>query len=72
MFEETLRQRIVVGPLVNQGGLTITDEGETAAILNSYSTSVFIEESQNDIPEPEQVFIGPEEDKLHNVDFHQM
>ncbi|XP_072025359.1 uncharacterized protein [Amphiura filiformis] len=52
-----------VGPLKTDTGETIPPGQPTAEALNDFFASVFTVENQN-VPEPETIYTGPEEEKL--------
>ena len=64
-----LTRKDKVGPLKDAAGKTVTDDKETAKILNDYFGSVFTKEDNSCLPVPKQLFRGDEEDKLRNVKF---
>ena len=56
-----------VGPLKTETGETIPPGQQTADSLNNFFTSVFTEE-RDDVPTPDTIFTGPEEEKLKDID----
>ena len=62
-----LKTKDKVGPLTNDEGIPVTDDKETAEMLNNFFTSVFTDESLQDVPIPENVFNLPAEDSLHEL-----
>jgi ribonucleases P/MRP protein subunit RPP40 len=47
-----------VGPIINDQGTIVEDDGEAANLLNDYFSSVFTMENMNNIPEPIKFFQG--------------
>ena len=56
-----------VGPLKTETGETIPPGQQTADTLNNFFASVFTEE-RDDVPTPDPIFTGPEEEKLKDID----
>jgi len=61
------RTREKVGPLKDRGGNVLTNDEETANLLNNYFSSVFTVEDCSNIPNAKQMFTGKigEEDLVH-------
>ena len=47
-----------MGPLIDDIGKVVEDDGEAANLLNDYFSSVFTKENINNIPEPIKCFQG--------------
>jgi len=62
------KRKAKIGPLQNDQGKIITEDEETAEMLNNYFGSVLTEEDINNIPEPKPMFKGNDDQRLHNVD----
>ena len=56
-----------VGPLTKESGNVVTDDKESADILNRFFTTVYTKEDLTNMPVPRQMFFGREEDKLREV-----
>ena len=56
-----------VGPLKTETGETIPPGQQTADTLNNFFASVFTEE-RDDVPTPDPMFTGPEEEKMKDID----
>ena len=52
------RSRAKIGPLKDSTGNIITDDKQTADLLNKYFVSVFTKEDLTNIPEPVKIFVG--------------
>ena len=57
-----------VGPLTDEKNELVDDDANAARMLNSYFTSVFTNEPNEDVPEIRQVFNGREDEKLDNIE----
>lgn len=57
-----------VGPLVDEDGNTISDDTTTANILNNFFSSVFTQETLNNLPDPKFIFQGNHDEWLRDVD----
>jgi hypothetical protein len=62
-----LKTKDKVGPLKDENGETITENTETASVLNTFFTSVFTKEILDNLPEPRKVFTESLEEELHNI-----
>ena len=56
-----------IGPLIDESGQVITDEIETAKVLNTYFGSVFTKEITSNVPIPVKAFKEKEEDMLTDI-----
>ena len=57
-----------VGPIEDGDGNILRDEKKMAAAFSSFFKSVFTEEDTAEIPDPEQIFKGTEEEMLSTID----
>ena len=57
-----------IGPLKNNQGIMVTDNEETAEMLNKYFGSVLTQEDTKNIPEPMLLFAGNQEQMINTVD----
>ncbi|XP_033627765.1 uncharacterized protein LOC117290458 [Asterias rubens] len=63
-----MKTRDHVGPLTEENGEVITDDVRTAKVLNDYFSSVFTLEQLHNIPQPNRMFDGPNDDMLRDVE----
>ena len=61
------RNKVKVGPLKDNLGNIITDNKVTADIFNDYFASVFTREDTNNIPVPDQIFVGSKSEYLSDI-----
>src|SRR5215469_7999110 len=61
-YRSKQRSKDKVGPLKDSLGKIITDNEEAANTLNTYFCSVFTSEDLNNIPDPEIIFNGKNEE----------
>ena len=52
------RSKTKIGPLKDSTGTIVTNDKQTADLLNKYFVSVFTKEDLTNIPEPDQIFVG--------------
>ena len=57
-----------MGPLIDEGGNTVSNDNITANILNGYFSSVFTHEVLENIPGPIKMFERSDEEMLSEVD----
>ena len=57
-----------IGPLKNNQGIMVTDNEETAEMLNKYFGSVLTQEDTKNIPEPMLLFAGNQKQMINTVD----
>ena len=57
-----------MGPLIDEGGNTMSNDNITANILNGYFSSVFTHEVLENIPGPIKMFERSDEEMLSEVD----
>ena len=57
-----------IGPLKNNQDIMVTDNKETAEMLNKYFGSVLTQEETKNIPEPMLLFAGNQEQMINTVD----
>ena len=62
-----MKRKDKVGPLIDDSGETVTDDMETAKILNDYFGSVFTKENTTNIPRPIKLFCGKDEESLTDI-----
>jgi len=60
------KDRPIIGPLKDDRGYIVTDDGQMADILNNFFSSVFTKENK-DMPEVTMRFNGGEERSLRNI-----
>ena len=63
-----LKSRETIGPLTNEYGETISDGHQVSNMLNDYFSSVFTEETLNNMPDPRLLFEGDAGDFVNEVD----
>ena len=56
-----------LGAVKNKDGIRIEEPGEMAEEFNRYFASVFTDEDQVNIPQPEMVYKGRKEDEINEV-----
>ena len=56
-----------VGPLIDNSGEVVIEDGAAAKILNDYFGSVFTKENTNNIPEPKNLYNGKDDEMLSDI-----